>query len=150
MFTEANSVENFIRDLLCSKPAPKQARRVREQALPYIPQWQYVPAPQLKRAETDVLVETELRATLIRLNPEISAKPSLADEVIYKLRAILLSVRSDGLVRANEEFTAWLRGERTMPFGPNNEHTTIHLIDFKHLKNNRYVMTTQLTYRSPE
>ena len=28
-----------------------------------------------------------------------------------------LSVRGDGLVRANEEFRAWLRGERSMPFG---------------------------------
>ncbi len=96
------------------------------------------------------MVETDLRDALIRLNPEINVQPSLADEVIYKLRAIILSVRSDGLVKANEEFTAWLRGERTMPFGPNNEHSPVHLIDFKHLQNNHYVLTTQLTYRSPE
>jgi type I restriction enzyme R subunit len=38
--------------------------------------------------------------------------------VLYKLRAIVLSVRSDGLIRANEEMTAWMRGERSMPFGP--------------------------------
>ena len=150
MFTEANSVENFIRDLLCGKQSASQARGVREQVVSYLPEWQYIPATQLKRAETDVLVEEEVRAALIRLNPEINAKPSLADEVIYKLRAILLSVRGDGLVKANEEFTAWLRGERSMPFGLRNEHTTVHLFDFKHLKNNHYVMTTQLTYRSPE
>ena len=35
-----------------------------------------------------------------------------------RLRAILLSVQADGLVRANENFMAWLRGEKTMPFGP--------------------------------
>src|SRR5437764_1453608 len=128
MFTEANSVENFIRDLLCDKPSSSQPGNVRERSSSYLPQWQYVPASQLKRAETDVLVEDEVRAALIRLNPEISANPSLADEVIYKLRAILLSVRSDGLVKANEEFTAWLRGERIMPFGPNSEHTPVHLI----------------------
>jgi hypothetical protein len=51
-------------------------------------------------------------------NPSIAEKPERADEVLYKLRAIVLSVRSDGLITANEEFTAWLRGERSMPFGP--------------------------------
>ena len=59
-----------------------------------------------------MLVEPYLREALIRLNPEIAAQPDRADEVIYQLRAILLSVRSDGLVRANEDFTAWLRGEK--------------------------------------
>ncbi len=64
--------------------------------------------------------------------------------MIYKLRAIVLSVRSDGLVKANEEFTAWLRGERSMPFGPNHEHVTIHLLDFADLANNQYVATSAI------
>jgi type I restriction enzyme R subunit len=34
----------------------------------------------------------------------------------------VLSVRSDGLIRANEEMMAWIKGERSMPFGQNNEH----------------------------
>lgn len=149
MFTEANSVENFIRDLLCGKAASR-VKWVSERGVSSTPQWQYIAATQLERKEHDVLVEEEVRRALIRLNPEISARPDLADEVIYKLRAILLSVRSDGLVRANEEFTAWLRGERSMPFGPNNEHTSVTLIDFKHPRNNSYILTTQLTYRNPE
>jgi hypothetical protein len=53
--------------------------------------------------------------------------------VLYKLRAIVLSVRSDGLIRANEEMTAWMRGERSMPFGQNNEHVPVRLIDFDDL-----------------
>ena len=32
----------------------------------------------------------ELKAALVRLNPEIASQPELADEVIYKLRAIIL------------------------------------------------------------
>jgi hypothetical protein len=56
-----------------------------------------------------------LRLALIRLNPGIAAQTDRADEVIYVLRAILLSVQADGLVRANENFMAWLRGEKTMP-----------------------------------
>jgi type I restriction enzyme R subunit len=78
----------------------------------------------------EVLVEPWLREALIRLNPEIAAQPDRADEVLYKLRAIVLSVRSDGLIRANEEMTAWMRGERSMPFGPNNEHVPVRLIDW--------------------
>jgi type I restriction enzyme R subunit len=58
--------------------------------------------------------------------------------VLYKLRAIVLSVRSDGLIRANEEFTAWLRGERSMPFGKDGEHVTVRLVDFDDLSRNQY------------
>ena len=36
-----------------------------------------------------------MRGTPIRLNPEIAAQPDRAEEVLYKLRAIVLSVRSD-------------------------------------------------------
>jgi type I restriction enzyme R subunit len=37
-----------------------------------------------------------------------------------------------------------------MPFGPNNQHTTVRLIDFDELKNNQFVVTTQYTFRTPE
>ncbi|MCR4320418.1 MAG: hypothetical protein NUV74_08830 [Candidatus Brocadiaceae bacterium] len=39
-----------------------------------------------------------------------------------KLRDILIAVGNVGLVRANEEFAKWLRGEITMPIGKNHEH----------------------------
>jgi type I restriction enzyme R subunit len=130
MFNESNTVEALIRDLLCG-PLPK------------------TPQPAvLPRQPQEVLVEAYVRDALIRLNPAIAAKPERADEVIYKLRAIVLAVRSDGLVRANEELTAWLRGERSMPFGPNHEHVTIRLLDFDDLANNQYVATTQYTFRA--
>ena len=89
-----------------------------------------------------------MREALIRLNPEIAADTELADQVLYKLRAIILSVRSDGLIRANEEMTAWLRGERSMPFGQNNEHVPVRLIDFDNLDQNHYVVTQQFVYRA--
>lgn len=89
-----------------------------------------------------------IRDALIHLNPEIAADPDRADEVLYKLRAIVLSVRGDGLIKANEEMTAWLRGERSMPFGTNHEHVSIRLIDFENLENNQYVVTNQFVVRS--
>jgi hypothetical protein len=112
MFNEANSVEDYVRDLLCGR----QDEALREplfKGASLTPLaaglgWQFIPADRLPRETNDVLVEPHLREALIRLNPEIAEKPDRADEVIYKLRAILLSVQSEGLVRANEEFTAWL------------------------------------------
>ena len=77
------------------------------------------------------MVESELKEALIRLNPDIAVKPELADEVIYKLRAILITVNQVGLVKANEEFFKWMTGEKTMPFGDNNRHVPIRLIDFE-------------------
>jgi type I restriction enzyme R subunit len=59
-----------------------------------------------------------------------------------------MTVRDTGLVKANEEFAAWLLGERSMPFGPNGEHVTISLIDFEDLKQNRFVVTQQFTFRA--
>ncbi len=35
-----------------------------------------------------------------------------------------------------------------MPFGPNNEHVTIRLLDFDDLDQNQYVATTQYTFRA--
>jgi hypothetical protein len=65
--------------------------------------WRYAAPCRVPRQIQEVLVEPWLRDALIRLNPEIAAQPDRADEVLYKLRAIVLSVRSDGLIRANEE-----------------------------------------------
>ena len=155
MFTEQNSVENYIRDLICGSLPPARGG-VAEGIAPYVPTgrnpkgvgWYFVPAQALPRRINDVFIEEYVRQSLIRLNPSIAARPERADEVLYKLRAIVLSVRSDGLIRANEEFTAWLRGERSMPFGLNNEYVTIRLIDFDDLDQNQYVATTQYTFRA--
>jgi type I restriction enzyme R subunit len=88
-------------------------------------------------------MEQDLKDALVRLNPEIAAKPELADEVIYKLRAILISVNQIGLVKANEEFFKWLSGDKTMPFGENNRHVPVRIFDFDDLSENKYVVTNQ-------
>lgn len=148
-FTEINSVENFVikamtgvnlnvKDEVCEAPAHYGAR------------WEYVPATALQREITEVLVETEVKKALVRLNPEIAAQPERADEVIYKLRSILLSVNSTGLVRANEEFAEWLKGNKTMPFGKNYAHVTVNLIDFKNIENNTFQLVNQFSIRNRE
>jgi type I restriction enzyme R subunit len=87
---------------------------------------------------------------LCRLNPEIAAQPEFADEVIRKLRTILISVGNVGLVRANEEFARWLRGEVTLPFGKKEQHVSIRLIDFENLSNNSFILTNQFKIHARE
>lgn len=152
-FTESNTVEAYLYDLLSGPAKSAPANVARETGATYGRShkgigWRRVASADIPRQHQDVLVESWVREALIRLNPEIAAQPDRADEVLYKLRAIVLSVRSDGLIRANEEFTAWLRGERSMPFGQNNEHVPVRLIDFDDLDQNQYVVTQQFTFRA--
>ena len=122
MFTESNTVQDFIADTLSQMG------------------WKDIHPESLNRDVTQVLLGPNLRDALIRLNPEIEAKPDRADEVFYKLNAIIQGVESDGVVKANEDFTSWLKGEKSMPFGENNQHTTVRLIDYKNLENNEYII----------
>ncbi len=126
-FNEANTVEAFVRDrsAAASRTTPPSvlASRGGIGQLSGLG-WHFLAPQNLPRQPHEVLVEDHLREALIRLNPEIAAQPDRADDVLYKLRAILMGVRTDGLVKANEEFAAWLTGERSMPFGENGEHVT--------------------------
>lgn len=131
LFNEANSVRDFVRDLVKSIDV------------------HFVPGNELPRRPDEVLLEGAVKAALIRLNPEIAVEPAKADEVIHTLRAILISARTTPHpVVANEEFTAWLTGQKSMPFGPNGEHTTVRLIDFDQLdddSSNQWVISTEVT-----
>ncbi|WP_213908993.1 type I restriction endonuclease subunit R [Stutzerimonas nitrititolerans] len=153
MFNESNTVEAYVRDLLAGPIKNVLANTAQEPQASYGPSpkgigWRYAAPAEVPRQIQEMLVEPWLREALIRLNPEIAAQPDRADEVLYKLRAIVLSVRSDGLIRANEEMTAWMRGERSMPFGHNNEHVPVRLIDLDDLAQNQYIVTQQYTYRA--
>lgn len=145
MFTESNTVESLIRDALCggathhTSAGPGLSRKGAG--------WVYVAAKHIPRKDDEVWVEPWLREALVRLNPEIAADPDRADEVIYRLRAAVTSVRSDGLVKANEVFLSWLRGDRSMPFGPNGEHVAVRLVDFDDVERNQWVITSQYTFR---
>ncbi|MEP1304466.1 MAG: type I restriction endonuclease subunit R [Balneola sp.] len=140
-FNELNSVEHYIINKLSG--VNLNADVIGDDPIQRKGTWTFKRPDELERGVNEVLVETELREALIRLNPEIEGNPSFADEVIYKLRAILLSVNQVGLVRANEEFHEWLRGDKTMPFGENNRHVPVRLIDFDNITNNTYTITNQ-------
>ncbi len=146
MFNEENTVEQMVLDTLCEGVTSNMVAEERASYGGEVKGWRFVPAVELPRQHSDVLVESMVRDALIRLNADIRAQPDRADEVLYRLRTIPLSVQSEGLVRANELFAEWLRGEKSMPFGERGEHTPVHLIDFEDLSNNDYVVTNQWVY----
>jgi type I restriction enzyme, R subunit len=159
MFNESNTVEQMILDALSStssgssteptsgrgEPPPSWSATPSTNFRPT--DWNYVPGLNIPRQPGDVMVEPWVREALVRLNPEIAAQRDRADEVIYNLRACILSVRVDGLVRANENFMTWFRGEKTMPFGPNGEHVPVFLVDTERATRNRLTVTNQWTYQ---
>ena len=128
-FNEANTIEEAIRDRLSTLSHNA---------------YEFFNGNELPRSPQDVLIECWLKDALCRLNPEITKDPEKADEVIYKLRGVLLEANHSGLVRANELFTEWLRGERSMPLGTDGEHITINLIDYHDHSKNRYVVSQQV------
>lgn len=130
MFNEQNSVEDYVKDLLIKAG------------------WTFIPREKLPRSDSDVMVDEHLREALIKLNTVIAEEPDKADEIIYRLRAIIISVKGTGLVKTNEEFSKWLRNEKTMPYNGNGEHVTVRLIDYENLRNNRFVITTQYSFIS--
>lgn len=158
IFSESNTVEQMILDAVTSLGSDAGNFVVREETPSswagslgnkFKPsRWTYAAAMALPRQPGDVMVEPWLREALIALNPEITEQPERADEVIYALRAILLSVKGDGLVRANENFMAWLRGEKTMPFGPNGQHVPVRLVDLIQPGRNRLTVANQWTYQT--
>lgn len=130
-FNEGNTTEEFIRDTLTQLPGLR---------------WEFIKHNALGRKESDVLVEPMVKEALIKFNPDIAADPAKADEVLYHLNAVLLEGKTN-LVKANEQLMEWLRGEKSMPLGTNHEHVPVQLIDFKHPKSNRFVVTQQYTYK---
>lgn len=115
--------------------------------------WKYVPADQLPRDLSDVMVEPMVKEALIRLNPEIAEEPSRADEVIYKLRAMLQPFPYDNLVSQNEAFKKKLFEENSYPFGKDGKPTPITFFGTmtkEQLAKNEYVVTNQWVYPSVE
>lgn len=108
--------------------------------------WNYCHGETLPNQVNNIFVDEWLKDALCSLNPNIAAQPDYADEVILKLRGLILEARHSGLVRANENFTEWLLAEKTLPFGQDGEHVTSNLIDFNNIENNHFVVAQQVHY----
>ena len=115
--------------------------------------WKYISAEELPREYSDVMVESMVRNALIRLNPEIAAEPSRADEVIYKLRSLILSVQAHDLVTYNEQFKKIIFEENSYPFGKDGRMIPIRFfgtLKKEDLELNEYVVTNQWVFPTEE
>lgn len=115
--------------------------------------WKYIPAEELPRTYSDVMVEPMLKDALIRLNPEIAEEPSRADEVIYKLRTIILSVQPHNLITQNELFKKKILEENSFPFGKDGRMVPIRFFGTMtkaDMALNEYVVTNQWVYPQAE
>jgi len=131
MFNEQTVTESGIIDRLKSLSGVK---------------WTYFHGERLPKQSQDIFVDEWLKDALCSLNPDIAKQPDYADEVIYKLRGVVLEGRHTGLVKANENFHEWLMAEKTLPFGENGDHITINLIDYDNIENNHFVVAQQVNY----
>ncbi|MFX3637291.1 MAG: type I restriction endonuclease subunit R [Candidatus Pristimantibacillus sp.] len=115
--------------------------------------WKFIPAEELQREYSDVMVETMVKEALIRLNPEIAEEPSRADEVIYKLRTLILTVQPHNLVTQNEMFKKMVFEENSYPFGKDGRMIPIRFFGTmtkEDLVMNEYVVTNQWVYPQKE
>lgn len=113
--------------------------------------WRYVPAEQLPRKYSDVLVEPMVKEALIRLNPVIAEEPSRADEVLQQIRAIILSVEPHSLVTHNEEFKNLVFENNSFHFGENGRDVPINFFGTgDDADKNEYIVTNQWVYPRAE
>ena len=115
--------------------------------------WKYISAEELPRNYSDVMVEPMVKDALIRLNPEIAEDPSRADEVIYKLRTIMLPFPADNLIAHNEAFKKKVLEENSYPFGKDGRMVPIRFFGTmtkEDMALNEYVVTNQWVYPQAE
>lgn len=115
--------------------------------------WKYIKAENLPRQDDEVMVEPMVKEALIRLNPVIAEDPSRADEVIYKLRALIISTEAHDLVTRNEQFKKLIFEKNSFPFGENGRMVPIRFFGTmtpEDLALNEYVVTNQWVYPSVE
>jgi len=109
--------------------------------------WKYISSEDLPRNYSDVLVEPMVKDALIRLNPAIAQDQSRADEVLQKIRAIILSVEPHSLVTHNEEFKNLVFENNSFHFGEDGRDIPISFFgtddDFD---KNEFVVTNQWIY----
>ena len=108
--------------------------------------WTYIAADALPRKESEVMVESMVKAALIRLNPCIAEKPENADTVIYRLRALISTVQPHDLVTQNERFKKLVFEENSFPFDKDGRSISIRFFDYDDPDNNEFVITNQWVY----
>jgi type I restriction enzyme R subunit len=111
--------------------------------------WTHIPGSQLDRPNDAVLIESELVSAIRRLNPLLDKDPDRVNMVVSSLRLVLINSGDTGLMAANEELTAWLRGRRTITLNDTNHDEPVRLVDFENPGNNSLIVSDEVTYGVP-
>ena len=102
--------------------------------------WIYVEPDKVPRLPDEVFVSQWLMTALLKFN---NITPEQAEQVIYKLRALVLSCNNyDELVAANDKFRQLLFEENSYPFGPDGDNIVIKFFS-DDMDENRCVVTNQ-------
>lgn len=98
--------------------------------------WEYIKSSELeilRDSFDNPFIPPFLKEAIIRLNAHKGVTESHADAIINKLKR----------VESNEEFSKWLKNEKSFKLSQSEKAVTITLIDTKNLKNNQYTVTNQ-------
>lgn len=105
--------------------------------------WRQVPGKDSPRTTKNVLIESDAKAAVARLNPQLAGRESA---VLSKLRTVISQVPDTGLMAANEEFTRFLRGRGTVLDTATNHDRAFKVIDFENPETNTYIVSDEVTY----
>lgn len=109
--------------------------------------WEAIRGPSLRRSDDQVLIESDVLAALIRLNPFIAEAPERAEEVLRLLRTSLLS--DEPLVEANQAFYLWLIGTNHVRLPGMTHDLPVRLIDLEDPANNVYLVSDEVRFGTP-
>lgn len=111
--------------------------------------WKYVKPEDLNRPFSSVMQEDLLKEALIKINPEIAEDVSRAEEVIRRLRTVIISSENHNLIRQNELFKEAIFEKNSYPFGEDGKSVDIKVFDFENLSNNSFIVTNQWEFPKP-
>ena len=111
--------------------------------------WTFVPCSELDRHGSDVLVESDVRSSLMRLNQPIEEQPIIADAVLTRLRDLCRSADRADLGSKNAKFTRWLKGDECI-IHEYDRRVPIRLVDFENPDRNTFVVTCRWPFALTE
>ena len=110
--------------------------------------WKYIRGSDLNRDLSDVIIWDVLFERLEYLNPVAASNPGFLRQVRTDLLDQIDSNKP--LIDVNEFLTDLFKGKYTLSYGENNQHITIHLIDFEHPQNNSFIVANHVVYPRPK
>lgn len=113
--------------------------------------WRHVRGRDLDRTTDEVFIKSDVVRALTRLNPEISAVPERVDEILPRIRSVLLSAHAEGLPQVNQRLRQWLLGLETHHYNnsPGGNFAVVRLIDFDNPAGNDLVVSDEVTLSIP-